>query len=322
MTQTLVTLFTFGGVAGLFMSAGSPHGSHRWALVSLSLIALVSAAASARWAVRWPRGAFHLPVVAATLLITVGILVCPDPLSRLAAATIIAFVVINAYLFFSGPAVVVHMLIALTSTNAALLFDSGIALPTVLGLDVVLIGLGTITRRLVVAASDASRDPLTGLSNRRGFDDALRELMAEAARTGEPLSAALLDLDHFKVVNDTAGHEAGDRLLCRVADAWRHELPDGAVLARHGGDEFSLVLPRMGGEAALGLVRRVCALHPDIPLSCGVAAHHPGETASQLMRRADRALYEAKAGGRGRAELDSAPGPVADGGHDRAGVPV
>jgi diguanylate cyclase (GGDEF)-like protein len=168
----------------------------------------------------------------------------------------------------------------------------------------ILVALGVVIRRLVIRASSASRDPLTGLSNRRGFDDALAELMAEASRTGEPLSAVLLDLDHFKAINDTHGHEAGDRMLCRVSDVWQQELPDGAVLARHGGDEFSILLPRATGDAALALVRRVCSQHPDLALSCGVAAHHPGETASQLMRRADRALYEAKSAGRGRAALD------------------
>ena len=111
-------------------------------------------------------------------------------------------------------------------------------------------------------------------------------------------------------------------MLCRVADAWRRELPAGALLARHGGDEFSLVLPGTAGDAALALVRQVCARHPDIPLSCGVAAHGPGETASQLMRRADRALYEAKACGRGRAELDDAAGLLADGVLDGAVTPV
>ena len=178
--------------------------------------------------------------------------------------------------------------------------------PTALGLDLVLGGLGVVIRRLVIRASSASRDPLTGLANRRGFDDALAEMLAEASRTGEPLSAALLDLDHFKAINDTHGHDAGDRILCRVSEVWQQELPDGAVLARHGGDEFSLVIPGTTGDAALALVRRVCGLHPDLALSCGVASHRPGETASQLMRRADRALYDAKAAGRGRAALDGA----------------
>ncbi|WP_236833592.1 GGDEF domain-containing protein [Blastococcus sp. MG754427] len=151
-------------------------------------------------------------------------------------------------------------------------------------------GSGVVVRRLVICASGASRDPLTGLRNRRGFDEALDELLSEAARTREPLSAALLDVDHVKQVNDTYGHQAGDRVLRRVADVWRAELPAGAVLARHGGDEFSLLLPGVGGADALAVVRRICARHPDVTLSCGVTQHASGDGASQLMRGADRAL--------------------------------
>ncbi|MDK3256580.1 GGDEF domain-containing protein [Blastococcus capsensis] len=308
MAQTLATFYAFGGVAGLFITAGAEPGAGRWILLCLSLVALAGSAVAARRAARWPRPAFHVAVIAATVLITIAVLVSPDPVTALAAATLTAFVVVDAHLFFSGRQALAHLVVAVSSTTVALLVTGGVALTTALGLDLVLVALGVVTRRLVMRASTASRDALTGLCNRRGFDDALQELMAEAHRTGEPLSAVLLDLDRFKAVNDTAGHEAGDRMLCRVADAWRRELPASAVLARHGGDEFSLLLPRTTGEAALALVRRICAAHPDIPMSCGVAEHHPRESASQLMRRADRGLYEAKAAGRGRAELDdSAP---------------
>ena len=151
----------------------------------------------------------------------------------------------------------------------------------------------------------SSRDPLTGLSNRRGFDQALEELMSEASRSGQPLSAVLIDVDHFKAVNDTYGHEEGDSVLRRVADVWQREVPDGTFLARHGGDEFSLLLPGIRATAALAMVRRVCAANPEISLSCGVAQYRAGDSASQLMRNADRALYDAKILGRGRAELVS-----------------
>ena len=312
MAQTLAVLYGFGGAAGLLITHGAGPGDHRVVLLSASLIALATSAVAARWAAGWPRPAFHLPVVGATLLITAAVVVSPDRATALAAAMLITFVVVDAHLFFSGPLAFAHLAFAVSATTAALVVSAQVAAPTVVGVDLILIGLGVVTRRLVIRASRASRDPLTGLANRRGFDDALRELLAEVARTGEPLSAALLDLDHFKEINDTAGHEAGDRMLCRVADAWRSELPAGAVLARHGGDEFSLLLPGVSGPAALALVRRVCVKNPDVPLSCGVAQHHPRETASQLMRRADRALYDAKAAGRGRAALDVEDGPHAD----------
>lgn len=170
-------------------------------------------------------------------------------------------------------------------------------------LAVVVVTLAFVTRILVLRASDAGSDALTGLANRRGFDEALDE---HIRRPEDRLSAGLLDLDHFKQLNDSAGHAAGDHLLRRVADTWRKELPPGALLARHGGDEFALLLPGRSGAEALAVVRRLCALVPDVSVSAGVSEQAVGDTAAQLMRRADLALYQVKADGRGAAALHTA----------------
>ncbi|MGY1847002.1 diguanylate cyclase domain-containing protein [Blastococcus sp. SYSU DS1021] len=313
MAQTLAIFYGFGGAAGLLIASGAQPGALRSVLLALSLTALAAAVVVARWGARWPRRVFDVAVGAADVLIATAVVASPDPVTALAAATLISFVVVDAHLFFTGRQAWAHQALAVAAVTASLQVSGGVPLPTALGLDVVLVGLGVVIRRLVIRASGASRDPLTGLRNRRGFDEALDELLSEAGRTREPLSAALLDVDHFKSVNDTYGHEAGDRVLCRVADVWRAQLPAGAVLARHGGDEFSLLLPGVRATTALALVRRICALHPDISLSCGVAGYSFGESASQLMRSADRALYDAKVLGRGRAELFEGTGPAVDG---------
>ncbi|RBY97945.1 hypothetical protein DQ237_03365 [Blastococcus sp. TF02-8] len=302
MARTLATFYAFGGTAGLLISSSAESGFRTGVLFLLSGMALVAAAVVATFGSEWPREFFHVAVGAATGLITTATLAAPDHTTSLAAAMLIAFVVVDAHFFFAGRQAFVHLAVAVLGVTVALLL-SGLALGVVLGLDLVLVGIGLVIQRLVVLASSASRDPLTGLSNRRGFDQALDELMSEAGRTRGALSAVLIDVDHFKAVNDTHGHEAGDRVLCRVADVWRRELPDGAFLARHGGDEFSLLLPGVPGREALAEVRRICSLHPDISLSCGVAQYRFGDSASQLMRTADRALYDAKILGRGRAEL-------------------
>jgi diguanylate cyclase (GGDEF)-like protein len=304
MARILATLYTFGGVAGLAIVTGLEPGPRQWLLIGMCCTSLVAAAAVARWGRRWPRSAFHLAVGSATVLISTGALIAPDPVSSLAAASLIAFVVLDAHFFFGQRQAHVHLVIAVAAVTTALLF-SGVAVGAALGLDIVLVGIGVVVAKLVVLASSASRDPLTDLLNRRGFDQALQEHMTRAARSGRPLSAVLIDVDHFKAVNDTHGHEAGDRVLCRVAKLWDGQVPAGAVLARHGGDEFSLLLPDMPGDHALGLVRRVCALDDTVSLSCGVAEYRRGDSASQLMRSADRALYDAKILGRGRAELVS-----------------
>ncbi|RZU32461.1 GGDEF domain-containing protein [Blastococcus saxobsidens] len=303
MARTLATFYAFGGTAGVCITSAAEPGNRRLVLLILSLVALLAAAGVGRWGARWPRSLFHGAVGVATALIVTAVLVAPDPVTSFAAATLIAFVVVDAHFFFSGRQALAHLVVAVAGVTAALLVSDGVPLGATLGLDLVLTGIGIVIHRLVVLASSASIDPLTGLSNRRGFDQALDELMSEAARVRGVLSAVLIDVDHFKSVNDTHGHEAGDRVLCRVADVWRHELPAGAMFARHGGDEFSLLLPGMPGPEALALVRRICALHPDVSLSCGVAQYRSGDSASQLMRSADRALYDAKIRGRGRAQL-------------------
>ncbi|MCA0146773.1 GGDEF domain-containing protein [Blastococcus sp. LR1] len=310
MARTLSTFFAFGGTAGLCIISSAPSGPRRTALLALTLTALAMAAVVGHWGARWSRDHFHLAVGSATTLIVTAVLVAPDPVSSLAAAVLIAFVVVDAHSFFPQWQALAHLVAAVAGVTVALLF-SDVGVGTALGLDLVLIGIGIVIERLVRLASAANLDPLTGLVNRRGFDQALDDLIGTASRAGEPLSAVLIDVDHFKSVNDTHGHEAGDRVLRRVAEVWQGEVPTAAVMARHGGDEFSLLLPGVFGAEALALARRVCALHPDVSLSCGVAELRAGYSASQLMRSADRALYDAKILGRGRAELFAGERPAA-----------
>ncbi|MCZ2830764.1 GGDEF domain-containing protein [Modestobacter sp. VKM Ac-2986] len=304
MANVLSVFYLAGGVAGLLGASGAADGAGRAVLFALAITALLAAAVVGWFGPRWPRDLFHLPVALAAGLISIAVLAAPDGPTAILAAALITLVSVDACYFFQLPLAVTHLAVALTLVTAALFARDDVDPRTALGVDVIVFALAYVARALVLRASGASRDPLTGLHNRLGFDEALDELMTGVARTGGQLSAALLDLDHFKQINDTAGHQAGDRMLCTVADVWRAELPADAVLARHGGDEFSLLLPGVGGDEALVLVRRVSALHPGVGLSCGVAEHRAGETGSQLMRRADRALYAAKDGGRGRAALD------------------
>ncbi|NDI47206.1 putative bifunctional diguanylate cyclase/phosphodiesterase [Goekera deserti] len=311
MARTLSVFFLFGGVTGSLVALGAGSAGYgREVLAGLSLCAVLAAAVAHRWGLRWRRNVFHLPLAGGGGLILAAVSVSPDPASAVVCAAIMSFVIIDVYFFFSFLVASTHLAVWLPAVTAALLAHGTVSWGTTLALDVIMIALGVVTRELVVRASGASRDPLTDLRNRRGLDDALRELMVTVPRTGERLSAALLDLDNFKTINDTQGHDAGDAVLREVADVWRRALPPSAVLARHGGDEFALLLPGVPGPAALELVRRLCALHPDIRLSCGVAEYVVGDSAAQLMRRADQALYAAKAAGRGRCELDG--GEVSD----------
>ena len=304
LAAMVAVFYLVGGVAGLLITwGGHLQGTARLVMVGMSLSALLSSAAVFQWGRRWSRNAYHLPIGSAAVLIGTGVLLAPDAGTAVACAAIVAFTVMDAVLLFNLVVAGAHMVFGLAGVTAALMVQGVVSLPTALALDSVVVALAVATRVLVIRAADAGRDALTGLANRRGFDEALQHLLADLSRNGDRLSAALLDLDHFKAVNDTLGHEAGDALLCQVADAWGRALPSRALLARHGGDEFALLLPGLAGPAALELVRRLCAEHPGVRMSVGVAEHRVGDSAAQLMRRADQALYTAKDAGRGRCEL-------------------
>jgi diguanylate cyclase (GGDEF)-like protein len=305
MAGILAAFYAVGGTAGLLVAWGAHMSGVAGAVVvGMSLSAFLSAGVVLRWGRRWSRNVFHLPIGSAALLIDTAVLLAPDAGSAVAVAVLMAFIVMDAVLLFNVRVAAAHVFLGLAGVTAGLMVQGDVALPTALALDAVILALACATRVLVIRASGASRDPLTGLANRRGLDEALPDLLPDPSRTGDRLSVALLDLDHFKTINDTHGHEAGDALLCQVADAWTRALPFRAVFARHGGDEFALLLPGFAGPAALELVRRVCAEHPGVRMSVGVAEHRVGDTAAQLMRRADQALYAAKDAGRGRCELD------------------
>jgi diguanylate cyclase (GGDEF)-like protein len=147
----------------------------------------------------------------------------------------------------------------------------------------------------------AHEDGLTGVTNRRGLDERLPQEIARAARSGEPLSVAMLDLDHFKRFNDRRGHGAGDALLRSAAQAWRKQLRPSDVLARYGGEEFTLVLPACEADQAAALIERLRPLMPDHQtFSAGVATWNGEDGAAEVLRNADAALLAAKKGGRNR----------------------
>jgi diguanylate cyclase (GGDEF)-like protein len=149
------------------------------------------------------------------------------------------------------------------------------------------------------------------VANRRAWDDELPMELARAARSGQPLCVALLDLDHFKAYNDQHGHQAGDRLLKAAAAAWQGRLRKTDLLARYGGEEFAVLLPDCGPAAAIEIAERLRTAQPEGTCSIGVAAWDGQEEATGLVARADRALYAAKKAGRDRCLADQAPA-VAD----------
>jgi len=147
----------------------------------------------------------------------------------------------------------------------------------------------------------ARTDPLTGVSNRRAWDEQLEEQLLEVKKLGQPLCVAIIDVDNFKDYNDAKGHQAGDRLLKEVTAWWRSQLRDGDILARFGGDEFGIILPGCPLEAAHRILERLSeGMPPDATCSTGLASWNGVEPHAELVARADQALYGAKEAGRNR----------------------
>jgi diguanylate cyclase (GGDEF)-like protein len=150
----------------------------------------------------------------------------------------------------------------------------------------------------------ARTDELTGLPNRRDWEERLPSELARSTRARKSLCVAMLDLDHFKAYNDERGHQAGDRLLADASQAWLAALRPYDVLARYGGEEFSLLLPDVDVDNAVALVGRLRAATPEgVTCSAGIAEWDGEEDAAALVGRADASLYEAKRAGRDRIEI-------------------
>jgi diguanylate cyclase (GGDEF)-like protein/PAS domain S-box-containing protein len=164
--------------------------------------------------------------------------------------------------------------------------------------------LNAENRRDIV--EQAATDPLTGLANHRAFHERIHHEISRALRHQRDLSLVVLDIDHFKIVNDTAGHQLGDELLRRVAAELQDSCRDEDFLARIGGDEFALILPETGRMTAYGLVERMRARvsasplleNVSVTLSAGVCDLTLADTADELFRLADGALYWSKSHGR------------------------
>jgi diguanylate cyclase (GGDEF)-like protein len=156
-------------------------------------------------------------------------------------------------------------------------------------------------------AALARHDGLTGIPNRRTWDGELPVAIDRARRDGVPFSVAMLDLDHFKQFNDRYGHQAGDRLLTSATTAWSQMLRSTDLLCRYGGEEFGVLLPDATTEQAAEVLERLRAVTPQgQTFSAGIAGWDGVEASDQLVARADRALYAAKASGRNRVVVDPA----------------
>ncbi len=233
-----------------------------------------------------------------------------DVLEQILPATTRAQGPIGDWIAYSGAALQAEQR-SLTARRRALAAAAVATLTIGLLLSIILIGHLRRSQRLVFAALHraAMTDPLTGVRNQGAFYGRVAVEVARSRRNGASLSLVLIDLDHFRRVNDAYGEKAGDAVLAAVGDALRTAGRKEDLIARIGGEEFAWLAVDTNGDGAMVVARRareaiasvelegICA----ITASAGVAEHRPDETAEDLVRRADEALYQAKAGGRDRA---------------------
>jgi diguanylate cyclase (GGDEF)-like protein len=205
-------------------------------------------------------------------------------------------------------------------TDAVYASQSGPYIPVDLSTRLILLGIATILAVTIVRRAQrllylASRDRLTGLFNRGHFDRALGAAVESAGRSGQPLSLAILDVDHFKQINDLHGHATGDRTLCLVAEWLERAMRRTDMVARYGGEEFVILLPGTPRDAALIRVEALRREIAGIPIalgdgqsltvdfSAGIAGlpdDGTAATAKSLLTCADARLLAAKRAGRGR----------------------
>lgn len=166
-----------------------------------------------------------------------------------------------------------------------------------------------LERNLEMALRDSTIDSLTGIANRKSFDTVVRQLAGDAMNSGEDLALLMVDIDHFKVVNDTWGHLVGDSVLRHVAQLLKRVVRGQDHVARYGGEEFAVLLPTtdldsaasVGENIRFALLKEPLIFNQDthkVTVSVGAACYEPGDPLSDWIGRADSALYKSKKEGR------------------------
>ena len=184
-------------------------------------------------------------------------------------------------------------------------------------------GLAQLQQELDCLAQQVRTDPLTGVANYRFFAEALEQEIERSQRNGRPTSLLMIDIDHFKKVNDTHGHEIGNQALIHVAGLISRQVRKIDIVCRYGGEEFAVILPETDLHAGIPVAERIRLSLSDTPLnldeldltltaSLGLSTYHPYSlnSAEELITQADHYLYEAKQ--RGRNQLCHADAPSSE----------
>jgi diguanylate cyclase (GGDEF)-like protein len=302
MVWTAALLYLLGGLACL-AAVLFPISSREPVHLDLLIGVLACATAAVLWMLGRRLPAFVMPLTMALGSLAVSAIVAHARTSGGAMLTAYAYPWIAVYTahFYTRRTIVAQSLLISVGFGAGLLIGG---LPNMTIDWVIVTGTVWSTAMVLGRLSESLRqradtDQLTGLLNRNGFLTAVARERAIAERTHTRLTLAVLDLNGFKQVNDHLGHAAGDRLLADLAGAWRGRLRAGDILARHGGDEFVLLLPATSPAEAAGALDRLRGGELPVSWSIGVSELLPGEELGACVARADRDLYGVKQSRRG-----------------------
>jgi diguanylate cyclase (GGDEF)-like protein len=310
--RALALITLAGGLSALLASAFPASPEAPVELLRIFGVGVLCASLFIWWlgdrAAQW---FLHTAVVIGTLVISVLIARSATAVGMVVTASDYIWMGVYAAFFFSRAAARAHIALIAAAFGAALLAnphhvpaDAWIFMTA--SIVVASETIGRLSERL---RHEAHTDALTGLLNRKGLAPAAERAFSLADRADLPLTVALVDLDHFKQVNDRDGHAAGDRLLAHMTRTWAAELEPSDIFARLGGDEFIVVLVGSSPEERERLFDRLRSISPT-PWSVGVITREQGEDLSACLARADGALYQEKRSRKMQpARVSSAPAP-------------
>jgi diguanylate cyclase (GGDEF)-like protein len=302
----LAMIYLLGGVFCLLGAVAPPSDrTPRLLHAVLAVVGLVVGAllwrVSDRWAGRATAPLLHVGLGLNTMLTALLMVNAATPTGRVLVGYNFVYLVMVAAYFLPLRESRVHaaavVLAVMTVTQLTNHENWMVGLVVTMSVVTVSEVLGRLATRL---RAGATTDSLTGVLNRGAFTQVAHDVLAAAARRGQPVSIVVADLDDFKLVNDQHGHTEGDRVLARVAQDWRSCLRAGDVLARLGGDEFVVLLPGANLAQAHEVVARMRSAS-STSWSSGVATAVPGTDLRSLFDEADRELYTQKARRSGQA---------------------
>lgn len=299
------TFFWIGGVAGAAVMLATGHWPRHAVVTTVVVMAVAVLFAANRllFGDRLPDWTLQLDVALSTVLVSVVLAVAPFGYNIFAVFYV--WIALYVSLYFTARQAVAQIALGAVAYAIVLAVGPGADRPVPSFIAVVgsCVTFAAMTSTLVnVLRTTARQDPLTGVANRRVFDERLTEEIERARRTGTALSVIVFDVDDFKTVNDRRGHLAGDRTLVRFVEGWRSRLRGSTdLVARLGGDEFAALVVDASGDGLERLVARLGEVAPDgVTASMGTATWDGAEGAHELFRRADQAMFAAKAARKGR----------------------